>query len=48
MSLNAFRLRQFWASRYDMIRRFVKLIATHSTQWVGAIFDDDDDNDDDG
>ena len=32
-SLNVFRLRQFWASRYDIINRFFKL-ATHSTQWV--------------
>lgn len=38
MSLNVFRLAQFWASRIDMISRFVKL-ATHSTQWVRAIFD---------
>ena len=42
-SLNVFRLRQFRASRYDINNRFVKL-ATHSTHWVGAIFDDDDDD----
>ena len=38
MSLNVFRLGRFWTSRYDMSNRFVKL-ATHSTQWVRAIFD---------